>query len=294
MPVATGLSAPAIMCVLLLDCATAVGQKQIDATTAIDVAPPPSSRFPASWYPPEPSAVAESAAPVRNAPYTATIVETARFPNTETGKTDVRVDRTFTARDPDGRTRSEDPPEYGHGNYVLAHDVRVNDPVSHCSFHWIEPDAVTPGGPTAIVTCLPRTLRYVSFDPWSRINFTSPRDATSALGSEHGEPLGKRMFGEVEAIGVHNTITRSSPEPGEVATSGVEVWYAPAIHELVALKSNPILPGGAPDMELTDIHLGDPDPALFYPPSSYRILTMTELERVYPPPPPAPKAGPVP
>jgi hypothetical protein len=283
-------SAGAALCVCLLDCATSAGQKQVDATTEIDVAPPPSSRFPAKWYPAETSVVAESAAPVRNEPYTATLVETSRFEKAENGAPEVSVRRSFTARDAKGRTRTEDPPDYGHGKYVPAHDVRVADPVSHCSFHWVEPDVVTPGGPAAIVTCLALTLRYVSFDPWARLNFASPRETTTELTIERGEPLGRRVFGEVEAIGAHNTITRKNPEPGQAATSGVEVWYAPSIHEIVALKENPATPGGAPEMELTDIHLGDPDPALFYPPSNYRILTMAELEGLHPPPSAAPSA----
>jgi len=274
-----------VAAVSLLGCVAAAGQKIDNSPTVIDTAPPPSERFPARWYPPEPSTIPEAAGPVGNAPFTAIPVTTAKFPNPETGKVDVRLSKAFVARDSEGRIRSDEPPDYGHPGGVLAHDVRVVDPVSHCSFHWVEPDVTTPGGPIAIVECLPRVVRYMSFDPYSRIDFTSRRHETSESGASHGEPLGRRMFGEVEAIGVHNTNTLRNPQPGQMATTGVQVWYAPSIKEVVQFSDDPEQPGGPEDVELTDIHLGEPNPELFYPPPGYRILTLAELNAAFPPPP---------
>jgi hypothetical protein len=275
----------AMVIILLSGCLASEGQQSTEFTTTADTAPPPSQRFPEKWYPPVPNEIPEAAGPVRNAPFTAIPVTTAKFPKPETGKVDVQVRESFTARDSEGRTRTDDPPDYGHGGGVLAHDVRVVDPVSHCSYHWVEPDVTTPGGPIAIVECLPPVVRYVSFDVFSHLNSTSQRDSTSELGTSHGEPLGKRMFGEVEAVGVHNTNTLRNPEPGQMATTGVQVWYAPSIKEIVQLSDDPELPGGAPDMELTNIHLGEPSRDLFYPPPGYRILTLAELNDAFPPPP---------
>lgn len=281
----TRLSLLSIIGVSLLSTHAAVGQAAVQVPTFTDTAPPPSQRFPARWYPPDATKLQETVGPVKGAPYTATSVETSRFPNLETGNTDVRVEKSFVARDSEGRTRLDAPPDYGHGGHVLAHDVQVQDPVSHCSFHWVEPDVASAGGPTAIVTCFPRTVLYVMFEAWSTTNFNSRRDSATELGTQHSEPLGKRMFGEVEAIGIRNTITRKNPDPGVPATTGREVWYSPAIHELVSLTSSPEIPGGAPDTELTNIHLGEPDPAIFYPPSGYRILSASELMDANPPPP---------
>jgi hypothetical protein len=289
----TRLSVLSIIGVLLLASLAAEGQSGIEIPTSTDTAPPPSQRFPARWYPPDPAKMEEYGAPPKGAPYTAVSVETSKFSNAETGTTDVHVEKSFMARDSEGRTRLDAASNYAHGGRVLAHDVQVQDPVSHCSFHWVEPDLTSPGGPAAIVTCLPRTVRLFFFEPWSATNFTSRQDSTTELGTQHSEPLGKRMFGEVEAIGIRNTITRKNPDPGVPATTGREVWYAPAIHELVSNTSYPELPGGAPDSELTNIHLVEPDPAIFYPPPSYRILTASELMDAYPAPPPKTTSVPV-
>jgi hypothetical protein len=289
----TRLSVLSIIGVLLLTSFAAAGQSGDQIATFTDTAPPPSKRFPARWYPSDSTKIQETVGPVKSAPYTAIQASTERFSNPETGKTDVRVEKSFMARDSEGRTRLDTPPDYGHGGHVLAHDVQVQDPVSHCSFYWVEPDVATPNGPTAIVTCLPRAVRYVMFEAWSTTNFNSRRDSVSDLGTQHSEPLGKRVFGEVEAIGIRNTITRKNPDPGVPATTGTEAWYAPAIHELVSLTSFPEIPGGAPDSELTNIHLVEPDPTLFYPPPNYRILTMSELMDAYPPPTPKTTSSPV-
>jgi len=285
----------AVTFALLLGCTAALCQQKIETVTVKDVAPPPSPRFPARWYPADTVPVTESLVPVTGDHYTAVAVQTSTFQNPQTGKTDVRVDKGFTARDSHGRTRVEDPPS-GAVNGVPIRNVRVQDPVSHCSFHWDEPAAAlvaSPERPVAIVTCLPRTVNYVYFDIWAQKNFTSVRDVTSDTGSEHGEPLGKRMFGEVEAIGVRNTITRKNAQTGELVTSGGEIWYSPSIREVVRLRSNPTeVPGGTPDAELTEIHLVEPEPALFYPPANYRIFTLAELNESHPPAQARPSVGP--
>src|ERR1700733_6693648 len=115
---------------LLVFCLVAAsGRAQVSAPVLTDVAPPPSSRFPASWYPADNDVTYTSAAQ-RGAPYTATLVITWRLPEPD-GMTKTQVESGFQARDGAGRKREEmamsRPDEQGGG--ITAHEVSVNDPV---------------------------------------------------------------------------------------------------------------------------------------------------------------------
>ena len=144
---------------LLVVCLVAVyGRAQATAPVLTDVAPP-SSRFPDNWYPADNDVTYTSAAQ-RGTPYSATLVTTWQLRD-PSGETKTLVQSSLQARDGAGRKREEMavPRPDDHGGVTMAHEVSVNDPVSHCSFRWMEP-WVAPGPPKAMVSCMPRTLHY--------------------------------------------------------------------------------------------------------------------------------------
>ena len=159
----------------------ASGRAQVPAPVLTDVAPPPSSRFPASWYPADNDVTYTSAAQ-RGAPYTATLVMTWRLREPD-GMTRTLVQSGLQARDGAGRKREEmamsRPDEQGGG--ITAHEVSVNDPVSHCNFRWMEP-WVAPGPPRAMVSCMPRTLHYTEQNIYADAIASQPEQLISAAG----------------------------------------------------------------------------------------------------------------
>jgi hypothetical protein len=63
-----------------------------------------------------------------------------------------------------------------------------------------------------------------------------------------------------------------APQSLPPAIAVYEYWYSPRLHEL--LRFGPVPPSpGAPTFEMKDIHLGEPNPDLFYPPSNYHIVS---------------------
>ena len=162
-----------------------------------------------------------------------------------------------------------------HGGTILAHEVSVSDPVAHCSFRWMEP-WVAPGNPTAIVTCMPRTLNRQHQNIYADMIVSEPREVNSFDMVERSEPLGRRVFGDLNAVGVRSTRTRTNPQTGETLKLATEIWYSPDLKELLEMKEIPDSNAKAsgsqiPDFELRDVRRGEPSPALFYPPDGYEI-----------------------
>jgi hypothetical protein len=158
----------------------------------IDTAPPPSARFPASWYPESTDVTYTITAPT-NAHYTATLVTTTRFIDPATGQLKTLTQSTLQARDASGRQRSETemPRPDAHGKTIMTHEVTVSDPVSHCNFRWMEP-WVARGKPTAIVTCMPLTLHYTNQNIWADAIVTEPEEIHELDTVFRSEPLGKK------------------------------------------------------------------------------------------------------
>ncbi len=206
------------------------------------------------------------------------MVTTLHFLDPTNGNAKSRSQSTFQARDRAGRKRDEveTPRPDGQGGIILAHEVSVGDPVSHCSFRWMEP-VIPPAHPLAIVSCMTRTLHYTGADVLAGSIVSEPRiDRTQPGIVDSTEPLGKRMFGDLEAVGVRNT--RSLTQDGKRQRLVTEMWYSPALKEMLELREM-LNPGEneemsrVPDFELTNIHRGQPDEALFYPPPGYDIET---------------------
>lgn len=257
--------------------ASAQGQETMVGT---NVAPAPSARFPAAWYPAE-SNVAYTQASVKDVPYTAKMVTTDFYLNQKTGERTKLVDESFQARDGEGRTRNDGARRSrksldGSGKMIDVREVSVNDPVSHCSFRWEEP-WVAPTEPAAIVTCMSLTLHYSgsSLDVWSWAN-TDERKEEHLTPDETDvtEPLGLRTIEGVRAKGARRTRTVVYPQPELLTVIVAEIWYSPELKEMLSLKTEGTIGGKSeamPEFLLKDIRRDEPDPKLFYPPDGYRI-----------------------
>jgi hypothetical protein len=162
----------------------------------------------------------------------------------------------------------------GHGGTTMADEVSVSDPVSHCSFQWMEP-WVAAGKPVASVSCMPRTLHYNGHQMYADGLVSERREIHDLPGQvDLSEPLGKRSFGDLEAEGVRHT--RTVTHDGKTQRLVTELWYSLELKEMLVFKEVPD-PGEKeemsviPDFELTGIHRGEPDASLFYPPPGYEI-----------------------
>jgi hypothetical protein len=239
------------------------------AQDAIHVAEP-SARFPAAWYPPD-NNVTYTSAPVTGAPYTARLVQRSEMNGGAALSGGAALgDRPLQARDSAGRMRSETPEiRLKDGKPIAVRSVRVDDPVSHCSFEWREPWVDT-GAPTATVQCMTRTL-HINDQPamWSVI-------ASTKVGQEHPLPyetdeteaIGERTFDGVRAVGFRIVKTLKGVGPQQTQVIESEMWSAPAMKEIVAIYVKGAM---GYSIELQEIQLREPDSKLFYPPANYRI-----------------------
>ena len=241
-----------------------------DTPEILHIAPAPSDRFPAKWYPRVGDGTDVVPAPVLDKPYTA-IVQTVSHYQSPSGEPMRQVTRGFQARDRFGRIRTET--SNGgmtiRGQMAATKVVIVSDPVSHCQFHWTEltTDAVLPAEDRlAFVTCGPQTLRYKEMDLFESIVESIP-EGTSTHGdtttkTEHLAPL------QIDGITVNRLrVTNSSRnEQGQDKQWTGETWYSPDLKEVIRTGDEE---NGY--TALTEIHRRDPEPKLFYPPDGYHI-----------------------
>jgi hypothetical protein len=254
---------------------TAPGGAQVTPPVRTDVAPPPSNQFPANWYPAD-SDVTYTTAAQRGAPYTATLVTTWRLPGPD-GMPKLISQSGLQARDGSGRKREEmvTPRPGEHGEVIMAHEVSVNDPVSHCNFRWMEPWAEA-GPPRAMVSCMPRTLHYTEQNIYADAIASQPAELISSPDSgDRSVPLGTRSIEGFEATGVRHIRTRPGAPSGSVVLT-TEIWYSQELQELLEM-SQTLEPetqadgGPLPHFKLTQIRREEPDEKLFYPPDGYKI-----------------------
>lgn len=286
----------------LVLCAKLLAQAPATLSGAHDTAPSPSEKFPAEWYlaqdPYHPSPVAETtsgSASSAGAPFIGTIVMSASLP----GQTPrVATMREFTMRDSAGRLRTEEEfNDYGrpisNASQVMR-QISVNDVVAHCSFDWVEP-ATKESDKRAIVQCFPRRVA-------SQVDGVECKQPDSEKGKRHDgpeirqpdgmeskmtrqvpevlhdfpwetlqiEPLGQKIIAGLTAFGIRQTLINTQVNAGQPQVT--EIWWSPKIKEI--LKATPIGDTlGRMATEMTDINLKEPDPALFYPPIGYKIVT---------------------
>jgi hypothetical protein len=202
-------------------------------------------------------------APVKGAPYEARTMMGGPQPGM------LIEQEALHARDSAGRTRIDTlQMRLKDGAPVTVHAVEVDDPVSHCSFHWLEP-WVDKSEPTAAVSCMPRTLHYSGQPMWlSFASMQAAEDHPTSMETDHNEPLGVRTFDGVRATGVRHTRIIQAVPAGKPQTIVTEIWVSSEMKEVVALY--PKVPDNY-SLELRDIKLGEPDAKLFYPPPNYKI-----------------------
>jgi hypothetical protein len=236
----------------------------------LNMAPVPSDRFPAKWYPQASSEIKVGLAPVVDKPYTA-ITETVDISKSESGEPSRRITLGFQARDRFGRERIE----FLNGFWgvdeqrVPTKTVSVSDPVSHCTFEWTELVTNVPVSTewkSAFVTCFPQALFYKEFHLIKLLPDPSD-DVTSTYGdkttkTEHLAPL--QVDGvKVDRLLVSNTWT---DDKGLAKKRSTETWYSLDLQEIIRTGDEESGYEG-----LKEIRLVDPDPKLFYPPVGYRI-----------------------
>lgn len=242
-----------------------------DTPQLLHVAPGPSERFPAKWYPRTGDGTDVIPAPVLDNPYQAT-VETMMHDQSPSEGALPRIEHGFQARDRFGRTRSETHNgQMGVGEHVVQTEVViVSDPVSHCDFDWIQPttnDGKLPGTRTAEVFCRPQTLRYQDSNLVEHIlativdGITTSGDTTTQ--TEHLAPL------QIDGLAVTRIRVTNSyrTEKGDMKRWSGETWYSPDLKEIIRMSDEE-----SGYRALTDIRRDDPDPKLFYPPEGYEII----------------------
>jgi hypothetical protein len=231
---------------------------------ATDVAPPPSARFPAAWYPPD-NDVASTEDPVKGAPYEARIVVQGISSGVPLEEAPLQ------ARDGAGRVRTETlQSRLGQdGKPITVRAVEVDDAVSHCGFHWTEP-WVDKTAPMATVYCMPRTLRYGAKPMWEdAVSMKAAEEHPSSMETDRNVPLGERSFDGVRATGVRHTRIIQPAKTENARTIVTEFWVSTEMKEVVAMYQE--FPDGF-QFELRDIKLREPDPKMFYPPAGYNIV----------------------
>ncbi len=253
---------------LIVSCSVHAQELKIpDTPETLHLAPPPSERFPAKWYPRASDEGDVVFAPVINHPYTA--MEGPITP--ETDDTSGRQSDSFHARDRLGRTRID----AQSGGFTLGDQevktktVLVSDPVSHCDFEWTQPmtDVEMPLEMRgAHVMCRPQTLHYKDVDTFKLVMEAGP-DGISHNGDATTEVkhLAPMKIGGI-TINRLRVINSRFDEHGQVKNSSDETWYSPELRQIVRQGNEKNGYTGLKNIQLTD-----PDPKLFYPPDGYRI-----------------------
>jgi hypothetical protein len=238
----------------------------LPAQEQTDVAPPPSARFPAAWYPLD-NDVSYTMAPVKGAPYEARLVMNG-------GPAGVPLAQApLYARDSAGRTRTETiEHRVRDGKPVEARNVEVGDSVSHCTFHWLEP-WLDKNAPTATVSCMTRTLHYNAQPNWSSILASTQvsEEHPSSTETDRNEELGVRTVDGMRAVGVRRTRMIRATGSESARTLVIDFWVSTEMKEVVAMRTPP----NGYTLELREIKLREPDRKLFYPPANYKIAPVS-------------------
>jgi hypothetical protein len=88
------------------------------------------------------------------------------------------------------------------------------------------------------------------------------------------EPLGQKVVAGLKAFGIRQTLTDPNIYSGVPQVT--EIWWSPEIKEILPAK--PIgEPAGRYTIEMMDIKVQEPDPALFYPPAGYKIVPASKM-----------------
>jgi hypothetical protein len=218
------------------------------------------------------SVMAGSEGAIKNAPYSATAV-TESTQTLADGNHISNKSSSFFARDGQGRTRREHSMEMMGRLHVGAPQmVLISDPVSHTEYV-LQPEErtarVIKGAEDAA------GLMRKKMEMMHREHSVSPH-AEERRGVKQ-EDLGTQDIEGVSCQGKRITVTipagkMGNERPIEITT---EIWSSPDLHAVVLKKHNDPRVGETV-FRLTNIKLGEPDPALFQVPSGYKSIVKDE------------------
>jgi hypothetical protein len=228
-----------------------------------------------------------SGAPVKGAPYTATITNES-VQTLADGTHITQSSSGSTARDSQGRTRQDAPlPAIGNLSATDApHIVFIQDPVAGTSYSlnltdktaWKNP--MPPGGVNAASTGVATNTFFVRTANGGPNELPPPpppmvmqrRIAVEDPSEVSTEDLGSQTMEGVVVNGVRTTQTIPAGKIGNDRPIVIvtEVWTSPELKTTVSSKrSDPRM--GEQTFKLTNIQRVEPDPSLFTVPSDFKI-----------------------
>lgn len=203
--------------------------------------------------------------PLLNAPFTA-IVHTQWIRPLPEGGTYTMVNQRRVARDGRGRIYDERwllVPKDGDLKSQM-NVIQIADPSRHTMYN-----CFTLVQPHRCNLLAFRESSTAVYKPDVRPSGPMP----NGKGTQTHEDLGSRTIADVETTGTRDTVTINPGVYGnDRAYSNIrEFWYAPSLGiNLLSEVSNPTV--GKQIFTLTDVSLGEPDPALFELPEGFAVI----------------------
>jgi hypothetical protein len=233
-----------------------------------------------------------AAAPVQNAPYTATITNES-VQTLADGNRIVQSSTGTTARDSMGRTRQDLPmPPIGNMSPADApHLVVLQDPVAQASYTLNLRDKTAMKGPSFSAMGFAGAMATVAIGGAMIRSDAGPVTAAQApplpvaiqrraIGEEseaQTEDLGAKTLEGVAVTGTRTTRTIPAGQIGNDKPLSIvtEVWTSPDLKTVVYSKrSDPRM--GDQTFQLTNIVRAEPDPALFAVPADFKVVEGAE------------------
>lgn len=224
--------------------------------------------------------VAYLGSPITGEPYSAQ--EVAEHTQTLADGTHItqRPITTQLYRDSEGRTRSERP----MGSSATSDGaivIQIRDPVAQCQYTLDTTNRiayrVAGAQQAAAVQGVPRVSTTPVAAATSTMTAAQTAESVRKAASVSSEDLGTQTIEGVLAQGQRQTTVIPVGEQGNDAPMTVvhETWFSPQLR-LIVLAKNSDPRSGERTTRLTNIVLGDPDPALFQPPPDYQVIEKTD------------------
>jgi len=203
--------------------------------------------------------------PKLQAPFTMTL-ETEWVKTLYDGGTITWVNKRRIARDAAGRIYQERwalVPKDGSAESMMT-VIQISDPKAHTLYN-------------CFMVVQTNTCELLTYVPMTTEARKMPTRVTGDLPGNQGdvvhEDLGKRIISGVETEGTHDATTYNPGTFGNdrKVTVERESWYSAQIGiNLLSIRSDPRI--GKQTFTVTNVVLGDPDPALFEIPSGFKVL----------------------
>jgi len=180
--------------------------------------------------------------------------------------------RYHIARDSSGRTLSEMPTGCYVGEDGRKHQmyqVSVYDSAARTMERWAM-DGITPG--IANISHPPTPTKPSPEEVALMKASSRARQAATQANQWRIEKLGSRTFQNISAEGTRRTRTTPPGEEGNALQLEVinETWFSREL-EVTMMSINDDPRRGRSTGEIEELHLGDPDPAMFAPPKDFLV-----------------------